>query len=299
MTKISSTSKTILGIIEDIKINSIMPSLIPVRHNLAGLEVLANSIKQNGLLQPILVRTNEDIFEIVAGNRRYYACKTLGWRKVLCHIIELNDKESFEISLIENIQRRTLNAVEESHAFKKYVIDFGWGGVSDLALKLGKSVGYVTKRIKLLDLPADVIHSINNSSLNTSIAEELFCIKSKFKQSEIAGLISARNLSFRKARQVIKEIGNDFSSPSTNQFFEIPKSDPSEISQRSFDKSITALRMVTKKLSSIIEDNQDNWIIYEVLMQHRNMLNSQIDLLIKQKKKRKAQYHKLSNIPAY
>jgi ParB family transcriptional regulator, chromosome partitioning protein len=299
MTKISATSKTILGIIEDIKITSIMPSMIPVRHNLAGLEVLSNSIKQNGLLQPILVRTSEDIFEIVAGNRRYYACKRLGWRKVLCHIIELNDKEAFELSLIENIQRRTLNAVEESHAFKKYVIDFGWGGVSDLALKIGKSVSYVTKRIKLLNLPADVIHSVNNSSLNTSIAEELFYIKNKFKQSEVAELISKRNLSFRKARHMIKEFGNDFSSPSTNQFFKIAQSDPFELSQRSFDKSITALRMVTKKLSSIIEDNQDNWIIYEVLMQHRNMLNSQIDLLIKQKKKRKAQFHKLSNIPAY
>src|SRR5438105_7298970 len=116
MSKISATtSMSILGVIEDLNMHSIKPSLRPVRHNFAGIDALANSIMQKGLLQPILVRTTEDLFEIVAGNRRYQACKNLGWRKILCHVVELNEKEAFEISMIENVQRKTLSALEEAH----------------------------------------------------------------------------------------------------------------------------------------------------------------------------------------
>ena len=87
----------------DIDITNIIKSPYLVRDDLEGIEVLASSTKQNGLLQPILVRTKEEyLYEIVAGNRRYQACKCLGWRRIACHIV---DKEAFEISLIENLQR--------------------------------------------------------------------------------------------------------------------------------------------------------------------------------------------------
>ena len=300
MSKLANTSSAILGVIEDVDIHSIRLSPRPIRSNLVGIDALANSIKQKGLLQPILVRTKEDLFEIVAGNRRYYACKNLGWRKILCHIIELDEKEAFEISIIENIQRKTLSSLEEAHAFKLYVNDFGWGGVSDLALKLGKSISYVTKRMKLLGLPSDILNSIDNSTLDISIAEELFCVKDKLKQSELAELISKRNLSLRKARHLIKNVNNNFCSSTMNQFFsEARHRDPSDVAQRSFDKSIIALRIAINKLSSIIEDNESNWIVYDTLMQHKNMLNSQIDLLIKQKKKEKSRYLRFLNIPVY
>jgi ParB family transcriptional regulator, chromosome partitioning protein len=296
----STSSKVILGVIEDVNIHSITPSLKPVRYNLGGIDVLANSIKQKGLLQPILVRTKEHIFEIVAGNRRYQACKNLGWRKILCHVVELNEKEAFEISMIENVQRKTLSALEEAHAFKTYVSDFGWGGVSELALKLGKSISYVTKRMKLLNLPSDILDSIGNSTLDTSIAEELFSVKNKFKQSEFAQLILKRNLSLRKARHLVRDVNNDLCSSTMNQFFfETTQPDPSETAQRSFDKSIIALKIAMNKLSSIIEDNESNWIIYDTLLQHRNMLNSQIDLLIKQKRKEKSTQLRLLGIPVY
>jgi ParB family chromosome partitioning protein len=99
------------------------------------IDELASSIRQNGLLQPIIVRMQDNSFEIVAGNRRYNACKRLGWRKILCHVVELEDREAFEFALTENIQRRTLDPLEEAKAFKVYVQDFGWGGVSALAAK--------------------------------------------------------------------------------------------------------------------------------------------------------------------
>ncbi|MGA9150979.1 MAG: ParB/RepB/Spo0J family partition protein [Candidatus Nitrosopolaris sp.] len=108
-----------------------------IRHNVPDTEELAKSIQQKGLLQPILVRTLDGYFEIVAGNRRFCACKALGWKKIACHIIELVDKQAFEVSLVENIQRKTISPLDEANAFKAYVSDFGWGGVSDLASKIG------------------------------------------------------------------------------------------------------------------------------------------------------------------
>jgi ParB family transcriptional regulator, chromosome partitioning protein len=77
----------------------------------------------------------------------------LGWRKIICHILEIGDKDAFEISLIENIHRKSLDPLEEAEAFKEYVISFGWGGISDLAAKIGKSISYVDRRIRLLRLP--------------------------------------------------------------------------------------------------------------------------------------------------
>jgi ParB family transcriptional regulator, chromosome partitioning protein len=108
-------------------------------------------------------------------------------------------------SLIENIQRKRLNAIDEAKAFKAYVSDFGWGGVSDLAKRIGKSASYVTKRIKLLNLSSDVLDSITNSKLNSSIAEELFSIKDKGKQSILANLIIDRSLSLRRSRKLLNK----------------------------------------------------------------------------------------------
>ena len=249
----------------------------------------ANSINQKGLLQPIVVRSNGEFFEIVAGNRRYHACRTLGWRKIACHIAELNEKEAFEVSLIENLQRKSLNPIDEACAFKAYVSDFGWGGISELAEKISRSVSYVTKRIKLLDLPADVLDSILNFKMTDQYtAEELTFIKDKAKQSELGQLVSQRRLSLRNVRELVKRIDRESYSDNNSLSSVITNARIEEIDRqtlRSFDKSIIALRIAMNTLGGVIGDVQDNWIIYEILMQHKNMLHSQIDLLIKQKRK--------------
>jgi ParB/RepB/Spo0J family partition protein len=168
----SSFSTITPGFIVDVDISKIKQCK-NIRHNICDTEELAKSIEQKGLLQPILVRTLDGSFEIVAGNRRYSACKALGWKKIACHIIELDDKQAFEVSLIENVQRKSLSALDEATAFKAYVSDFGWGGASDLGSRIGKSVSYITKRMKLLNLLSDVLESIMNRRLDPSLAEEL------------------------------------------------------------------------------------------------------------------------------
>jgi ParB family transcriptional regulator, chromosome partitioning protein len=292
VSKLEYNSSIIPGLIQDLGIYQIKSCNVcraATNEFDNDLENLCQSIRQKGLLQPIVVRAKERYFEVVAGNRRYNACKILGWRKIACHILELDDREAFEVSLAENIQRQTLTPLEEANAFKKYVSDFGWGGVTNLALKINKSPSYVTKRINLLDLSPDVLNCVNNSKTPVSIAEELHKITDKSEQTELGLIISSRHLSFRKARKLIKNnCGGIQENKPYNSFSYRDKviEDDVEKTNRSFDKSIVALRVAMNRIGEVIQGiASDNWVMCEILMQHKNMLHSQIDLLIKEKRK--------------
>jgi ParB family transcriptional regulator, chromosome partitioning protein len=288
MSKLFSSSPLILGIIEDIDLSRIKraPYFSRNTSNVTSTE-LANSIKEKGLLQPILVRIKEPYFEIVSGNRRYQACKSLGWRKIICHVLELDDKEAFEISLIENIQRKRLDPKEEAEAFKSYIMDHGWGGISHLSAKIGKSVSYVQRRVRLLDLAPDVLDSISNSSISTTIAEELLSIDDKDKQSQLTQLVSKNRLSSRKVRELVKDLKENSAYDYSNETYlsAIKMVDIDNKVHRSFDKSIIALKVALNKIGGIISEIEDNWIAREILMQHKNVLHGQIDLLLKEKRK--------------
>ena len=278
-----SISVVMPGFVEDIEISQIQECHKILHTNEANLEELCSSIQQKGLLQAVLVRTLDDHYEIVAGNRRFRACKILGWKKIACHVLELDDKNAFEISLVENIHRRTLSPIEEANAFKVYLSDFGWGGISDLAAKISKSKSYVTKRIKLLNLPSEVIHSIITRKIAVSIAEELFQVKDQNKQSLLANLISNRRLSMKMTRKLIKdEHEKDITFQS---YYENEYVDHVRLAERSFDKSIVAIRIAMNSLREVINSIEHDWILHEVLMQHKNILHTQIDVLLKEKAK--------------
>ena len=271
------------GIIEDLIITKIkQSSSCLLRSNVGNIKDLATSIQQKGLLQPIIVRSKGEDFEVVAGNRRLNACRMLGWRKVPCHVVELDDRGAFEVALIENIQRQTLNPMEEALSFKTYVTDFGWGGVSQLAEKLGKSPSYVTKRIRLLDLPLDIRDYITNSTISPSVAEELISVKDSGQQSELANLVYKRRLSLRKVRALLNDNDEEMFDGS---IFELGHKDEAVEMARAFDKSIIGLRLAMNRISSVIESVEDKWIVHQVLMEHKIMLHSQIDLLMKERKK--------------
>ena len=286
MSKLFSSSPLMLGVIEDVEISNIKQSPISCRRFVGSVSELGNSIRGKGLLQPIVVRTKDSHFEIVSGNRRLQACKSLGWRKIICHIVELDDMEAFEVSLVENIQRKTLDPKEEAQAFKTYILSFGWGGLSSLAFKIGKSPAFVHRRIKLLDLPPEVLDSISNCSISTASAEELLSVRDKEKQSELGQLVCKNRLSSRKVREMVRNLSEDpvYNYHEIHSFSE-NVIDVDRKTLRSFDKSIIALKIALNKIGTIISDIEDNWIAYEVLMQHKNMLHTQIDLLIKERKK--------------
>ena len=291
MRRAFSISSILDGIIEDLDICDLETSPTYYQSMCSGTNDLSRSIREKGLLHPLVVRQTkvDGRYQIIAGNRRYVACKTLGWRKIPCHIIEVDDdREAFEISLIENIQRRTLNPIEEAHAFKTYVSDFGWGGVSDLANKIGKSTSYVDRRLQLLKLPLDVLEKIDESLLNITVAEELIPLHDETKQSKLGDLISKKRLSVKDVRKLIREPEDSIYDNNLNEnLIQVPK-DLSKLDKKvskSLDKSMIVFRIAMNKMADIMQTMEDNWIIFEILAQHRNVLNAHIDLLIKQKKK--------------
>jgi ParB family transcriptional regulator, chromosome partitioning protein len=269
----------------DLNLSELRPPLNQIRE-LDNLNDLMRSIMEKGLLQPIIVRiiNDEKYYEIVAGYRRYSACKKLGWKKIACQIADLTDMEAFEISIVENVQRKTLSPIDEARAFKKYVCDNGWGSISELATKLGKSVAYITKRIMLLDLPSEVTKAINENLLGPSIAEELFSIKNEDEKSKLAKLIIEKHMTINSVRIMVKELMMSDIDSSDESEIAMRKVD-NNIRSRSFERTIISLKIAMNRIASIIDDVEDDWILYEMLMQHKRRLHEQIDILIKQRKK--------------
>src|ERR671921_2831595 len=121
MLSIERKSDRFFGDVENLDIVEIK---IPVYRfrivNEIEIKKMAESIRQHGLLQPIVVRPKDEFFEVVAGCTRFSACKLLRWRKVPCHIIHLNEMQTFEVTLIENIHRKSILPIDEARAYKKY-----------------------------------------------------------------------------------------------------------------------------------------------------------------------------------
>ena len=133
-------SSNIPGVLENISISQIRLPEFSYRDKEYDEEIknLTYSLKQYGLLDPITVRNMGNSFEVITGIRRYKASKLLGWRKILCHVIDVTDKEAYEISLMSNLQHKQLDPIEEAMAFKKYLYNYKWGQISELAYKIGK-----------------------------------------------------------------------------------------------------------------------------------------------------------------
>ena len=203
------------SIVEQIEMKMIRPSEFAVRDQFVkdrtADETLTNSIREHGLLQPILVRPLSHGFEIVAGHRRFQTCRSLRWRFIPCKIREMTDKQAFEIQLTENIQRKSMDPIEEAEAFRRYVVDFGWGGISELAKKIGKSEEYVSHRIQLLKLSPEIKEQIIRSNLNVSQALELTTIPSD-RQDEIVSYVINNNPTVKQIREVKSLIKDDASN---------------------------------------------------------------------------------------
>ena len=241
------------SIVEPIEMKMIRTSQFAVREKFHKLssnddDALVSSIKEHGLLQPILIRPITHGFEIVAGHRRFHACKSLRWRHIPCKIREMSDKQAYEIQLTENIQRKTMEPIEEAEAFRRYVIDFGWGGVSELAKKIGMSEVYVSHRIQLLKLPDDIKEQIFNNRLNVSQALELTNLPFG-SRTEIMNHVVNNNLTVRQIREVksfLKEV-NGCESDSIHQ-----KALYKSLSRTK--KTSLALKITLARIDNIIEE---------------------------------------------
>jgi len=264
-------------IIENLEIGMIDPPSFQFRSELI-VEDLASSIREKGLLFPIIVRVNGDRFQLVAGHRRLLACKKLGLRRIQAQVLELEEKEAFEIGLIENIQRRSMDSLDEARAFKSYVDGLGFGGMTELAGRIGKSVTYVSRRIALLGLPVEVQDRLLRRRKNSSLAIELLSLEDPEDMIEVAKRVDELGLSVHQAREAVA--GHLRQTPS-----ESPEEERMRVTIRAIDRCIVALRLALARLDDAVESVQKDWFSKELLFQYRVTVHDHVDSLMHLKKK--------------
>ena len=170
-----------------------------------SLMELAESIRQFGLLQPILVQDKKDHYEIIAGERRWRAAKIAGLKEIPVIIKELTDQEVVEISLIENIQRENLNPIEEAQAYKRLLTEFNLKQ-DEVAERVSKSRTAVTNSMRLLKLCDEVQQMVVNEMLTTGHARALLAIEDAEEQYRIAQKVFGEKLSVREVEKLVKSL---------------------------------------------------------------------------------------------
>ena len=172
-----------------------------------GLLELADSIKQYGILQPLLVKRKKDYYEIIAGERRWRAAKIAGIKEVPVIIKEYSDQEIVEIGLIENIQRENLNPIEEAMAYKRLLEEFNLRQ-DEVAERVSKSRTAVTNSMRLLKLNEKVQQMIIDDMISMGHARALLAVDNKEQQYILANKIFDEKLSVRETEKLIKDIKN-------------------------------------------------------------------------------------------
>ena len=192
-----------------LKIGELEPNREQPRKNFDedGLIELADSIRQFGILQPILVKKKQDYYEIIAGERRWRAAKLAGLKEVPVIIKEFSDQEAVEISLIENIQRESLNPIEEAIAFKRLMDEFHLHQ-DEIAERVSKSRTAVTNSMHLLKLDDRVQQMVIDEMITTGHARALLAIEDKEQQYFFATKVFDEKLSVRETERLVKEVLN-------------------------------------------------------------------------------------------
>ena len=172
-----------------------------------SLQELAGSIKQYGIIQPIIVAKKEDYYEIIAGERRWRAAKMAGLKEVPVVIKEYSEKEIAEISLIENIQRENLNPIEEAKAYKSLIEEYNLTQ-EELSERISKSLTQITNTMRLLKLHDKVQKMLIDGSISAGHARALLGLEIQEEQLLTAQKIVAENLSVRQTEDLVRQINN-------------------------------------------------------------------------------------------
>lgn len=206
--------KSIEGII--VNINKVEPNREQPRKNFDedALVELSESIKQFGVLQPLLVQDKKDYYEIIAGERRWRAAKLAGLKEVPVIIKDLTDIEIVEYALIENIQRENLNPIEEAFAYKRLLTEFNLKQ-DEVAEHVSKSRTAVTNSMRLLKLDERVQQMVIDDMISTGHARALLGIEDKEKQFATAQKIFDEKLSVRETEKLVKKIQKEKDTPET------------------------------------------------------------------------------------
>lgn len=191
------------------KLNKIEPNREQPRKNFDedALVELADSIKQFGVIQPLIVQKKDDYYEIIAGERRWRAAKLAGLKEVPVIVKEFTEQEAVEIALIENIQRENLNPIEEALAYKRLLTEFNLKQ-DEVAERVSKSRTAVTNSMRLLKLDEKIQQMVVDEMISTGHARALLAIEDKEEQLTLASRIFDEKLSVRDVENIIRLMKN-------------------------------------------------------------------------------------------
>lgn len=210
--------------IVDLYVDDIIPNRFQPREIFddKALKELSASIKEHGVIQPIIVRKIGDKYEIIAGERRYKASVMAGLTKIPAIIRNLDDKESSKVALLENLQRRDLTAIEEARTYQK-ILDLDSMTQEELGRTMGKSQAAIANKLRLLSLPDEVQEALLNGQISERHARSLLNVKEKEKQIELLNQIITTRMTVRELDAEIKKINGENDSSSSNESSEIQK----------------------------------------------------------------------------
>ena len=200
----SKSIKTNKVSIKDLIRNRFQPRKYFSKEN---LEELANSIRAQGVIQPIVVRpdkTSDGKYEIIAGERRWLASQNAGLHEVPVVVLDVDDVKSLEFAIVENVQRQDLNPIEEARGYKKLIDDFNYNQ-EKLSQFIGKSRSYIANSLRLLSLPLEVLTMVEEGKLSAGHARSLIGLPSSV---EIAIKILQKKLSVRQSELLVRQVRN-------------------------------------------------------------------------------------------
>ncbi|MBE6679792.1 MAG: ParB/RepB/Spo0J family partition protein [Ruminococcaceae bacterium] len=263
------------GGITKLRISMIEPKADQPRRVFEGeaLAELADSISAHGVLQPILVREIADgHYQIIAGERRYRASKMAGLTEVPVIILDKDDLETAEISLIENIQREDLNPIEEAKGYRALIESFNLTQ-EEVSLRVGKGRSTITNALRLLDLSDDVIAMLNAGELSAGHARALLALKDKAKEVSVAARIVAQGLSVRVTEDMVRK-ENKLTQKAETDGEEVPEIGLEidyyeELAKKAMELIGRRVKIshkgVVKTVSVTFEDNEDLEILLKKL----------------------------------
>ena len=249
--------------IKDINRNKLQPRKY---FDKSRLEELTNSIKEQGVIQPIVVRPDkysEGKYEIVAGERRWLASQNAGLHEVPVVIIDIDDSKSLEFAIVENVQRQDLNPIEEARGYIRLINDFNYNQ-EKLSKFIGKSRSYIANSLRLLSLPEEVLSMVEQGNLSAGHARSLIGLNNS---ADIAKKIIQKKLSVRQSEILVRQFRN-------KKFKLVSKKDP----------NILDLQKVLEEkvgLTVSINNKKDNSGTISFEYQDLDQLNRLIDTIKK------------------
>ena len=250
--------------IMDLPVEDIVPDQNQPRKTFdkAKLQELAESIKQHGLLQPILVcPIGNGKYRIVHGERRYRACKLLGLETIKAEIRELTDKQVLEIQLVENLQREDLNPIEEAETFERMIQELGYTH-EGIAARIGKSREYVTNKLRLLKLPEDILDAIKERRITEGHARILLSIRNDEERHQVLDKILNDRLSVKQTANLIRQdnvsretLNDDLTNDSLIVAVWISKEAYSRLSELASNRKVTVERLCSQIIEKEVSRN--------------------------------------------